>query len=356
MERYDQYVKSRPSCYIDTKTRGSEIAGEAAAALAATAIVFKANKVPRCASPSSDFRLVPIPVAPHQEVATSIWSTYMLCLCCHRMHWPQCSVAACTSQASRSQPYGDACFFTSLALVPFPFERMQRLQLTKGPWAGRRCAGTLQGSWCTPSNCTTWRKNSKAPTRAPTPGPASASTRHAPATTVPLLATPNPPPQVLERQASLWTGLTYASVDYCSHDTIFTVKAEFFDALLRLFSSFRIETCRSLVRMFSDGLESRWLPSTADFCVAQRLYGSQNGFFDELAWAAAWIFKARFARPAAPPRVPRQACQRTASVPLRCLPELVTTTQFESPGPTMLGCRRLANRDTSQTRASTTPK
>jgi len=47
VERYDTYVKSRPSCYIDTKTRGSEIAAEAAAALAATAIVFKENNVKR---------------------------------------------------------------------------------------------------------------------------------------------------------------------------------------------------------------------------------------------------------------------------------------------------------------------
>lgn len=47
VEDYDTYVKSRPSCYIDTNTRGSEIAGEAAAALAATVIAFKANNVKR---------------------------------------------------------------------------------------------------------------------------------------------------------------------------------------------------------------------------------------------------------------------------------------------------------------------
>lgn len=47
VERYDQYVKSRPSCYIDTTHRGSEIAGEAAAALAAAAMAFKENNVKR---------------------------------------------------------------------------------------------------------------------------------------------------------------------------------------------------------------------------------------------------------------------------------------------------------------------
>jgi hypothetical protein len=47
VERYDTYVKKRTTCYIDSKNRGSEIAGEAAAALAAASMVYKANGVKR---------------------------------------------------------------------------------------------------------------------------------------------------------------------------------------------------------------------------------------------------------------------------------------------------------------------
>lgn len=41
VERYDTYVPKRTTCYIDKDHRGSEIAGEAAAALASAAMVFK---------------------------------------------------------------------------------------------------------------------------------------------------------------------------------------------------------------------------------------------------------------------------------------------------------------------------
>jgi hypothetical protein len=47
VERYDQYVPKRTTCYIDRRNRGSEIAGEAAAALASAALMYRRLGVKR---------------------------------------------------------------------------------------------------------------------------------------------------------------------------------------------------------------------------------------------------------------------------------------------------------------------